>query len=381
MKKYGLIILAAVMLAGCNSVKVKISGHFAGCDSLNVYLQQINPLLSTAADTTLTDSKGAFKFKTTLPSNRATLYSLMCKNENITLLLSPGENVEIYSIPGMINGYTVKGSEETQLIKEVKDILSVGAARLDSIMNAYSIETLDPEERKQAASTYMSAYYDIKRSHIEFIVKHCTSLAAIYALYQRLPNDDVLFNGESDIVYYRMVADSVAKRYPDSPYLTMLKSDIARSESSMELLNQLNAKMDNPSGTPDLELNDIYGKPQKLSNLQGNVVLLDFWSVENPNTPLLNADLKSVYEKYASLGFEIYQVCIDTSKPVWVSAVQSQSLPWISVCDFRGSNSPAVRNYSVTSVPANFLLDKEGNIVKKNLYGQELDDEIARLVK
>ena len=232
-------------------------------------------------DTALTNNKGFFKFKASLPKNQPTLYNLRCKNENITLLLKPGEKVEIYSIPGMINGYTIKGSEESQLIKEVKDILGGGAARLDSIMNAYSIDALDESTRKAAGQNYVNTYYDIKKQHLQFIIDNSSSLAAVYALYQRLPNDEVLFNGDSDIVYYRMVADSVAKNYPSSPYLASLKADIARSEQSMELLNSLSEKMNNPANSPEVEMADMYGKIHKLSDLQGKVVLLDFWSIEN----------------------------------------------------------------------------------------------------
>ncbi len=381
MKKYGLIIVMAAMLAACNSGKVRISGNFAGCDSLNVYLEQVNPMRTVTIDTTLTNQKGFFKFKVALPKGQPTLYNLRCKSENITLLLKPGERVDIQSIPGMINGYTISGSEESQLIKEVKDILSGGAARLDSIMNAYSIETLDENTRKAAGQSYGNTYYDIKKQHLAFIVEHCHSLAAIYALYQRLPNDDVLFNGDSDIVYYRMVADSVATAYPESPYLASLRADITRSEQSLELFNSLSEKLNNPANSPDVEMADMYGKIHKLSDLTGKVVLLDFWSLENPSNPYLNAELKALYEKYAESGFEVYQVSVDTSKPAWIATVQSQNLPWISVCDFRGGNSPTIRNYSVTSVPANFLLDKEGNIIKKNIYGEELEKEIARLLK
>ncbi len=381
MKKYCLIIAIAALLAGCNGGKVKISGNFAGCDSLNVYLEQMNPMRTVTIDTALTNNKGFFKFKASLPKNQPTLYNLRCKNENITLLLKPGEKVEIYSIPGMINGYTIKGSEESQLIKEVKDILGGGAARLDSIMNAYSIDALDESTRKAAGQNYVNTYYDIKKQHLQFIIDNSSSLAAVYALYQRLPNDEVLFNGDSDIVYYRMVADSVAKNYPSSPYLASLKADIARSEQSMELLNSLSEKMNNPANSPEVEMADMYGKMHKLSDLQGKVVLLDFWSIENQSNPYVNADLKALYEKYAEKGFEIYQVSVDSSKPAWVATVQAQQLPWISVCDFRGGNSSTVRNYSVTSVPANFLLDKEGNIVKKNIYGEDLDKEVARLLR
>ena len=107
---------------------------------------------------------------------------------------------------------------------------------------------------------------------------------------------------------------------------------------------------------------------------EGKVVLLDFWSAELGNSNTLNAELKEVYKKYADapVAFEVYQVAIDTSKPLWISAVQEQQLPWISVCDFRGRNSPALGLYNVQKLPANFLIDREGIVVARDLYGTGL---------
>ena len=75
---------------------------------------------------------------------------------------------------------------------------------------------------------------------------------------------------------------------------------------------------------PDLELMDIYGKKIRLSSLAGKVILLDFWSAELGSSNTLNADLKEIYRKYADapVGFEVYQVAIDTSKAIWITAVQ-----------------------------------------------------------
>lgn len=94
------------------------------------------------------------------------------------------------------------------------------------------------------------------------------------------------------------------------------------------------------AGFPDLEMTNMYGKKVRLSSLAGQVVLIDFWSPSLGNSNALNADLKQLYEKYHDSGFEVYQVAVETSKPMWINTVQEQSLPWISVCDLRGEASP-----------------------------------------
>ena len=115
----------------------------------------------------------------------------------------------------------------------------------------------------------------------------------------------------------------------------------------------------------------------------GKVVLLDFWSAELGNSNTLNAELKEVYKKYADapVAFEVYQVAIDTSKPLWISAVQEQQLPWVSVSDLRGRASSSLGLYNVQKLPANFLIDKEGNIVGKDIYGKSLEQKLDELTR
>lgn len=125
---------------------------------------------------------------------------------------------------------------------------------------------------------------------------------------------------------------------------------------------------------------DMFGNKIRLSSLQGKVILVDFWSALAGNSNQLNAELKESYEKYSERGFEIYQIGVDNSKAIWVSAVQEQNLPWISVCDLRGTASTALTLYNVQNLPANFLIDREGNIVAKNVYGAELEKRVAALL-
>jgi peroxiredoxin len=123
---------------------------------------------------------------------------------------------------------------------------------------------------------------------------------------------------------------------------------------------------------------DMYGKEQSLSSLEGKVILLHFWSAAVGNSNAMNADLKEIYAKYHDQGFEIYQVGIDTSKALWINTIQEQQLPWISVSDMKGEASTSLGEYNVQRLPSNFLIDREGNIVAKDLVGDKLEAEIKK---
>ena len=128
--------------------------------------------------------------------------------------------------------------------------------------------------------------------------------------------------------------------------------------------------------SPELIMQDMLGTTHKLSDLKGKVTLVSFWSVTEPSQRMLNRELMDIYEVYHPKGFEVYQISLDRSKQDWVNAVNDQKLPWISVCDFKGADSPAVASYNVTAIPFNYILDRDGEIVGKNLWGSDLTRKI-----
>ncbi|MEK7718953.1 MAG: TlpA disulfide reductase family protein [Bacteroidota bacterium] len=107
--------------------------------------------------------------------------------------------------------------------------------------------------------------------------------------------------------------------------------------------------------------------------------MLHFWSAKDRTSRIQNQVLVEVYAKYKSRGFEIYMVSIDEDKAAWTAAIAEDRLTWINVGDMKGSIS-ALMNYNIHSVPANYLLDKEGKIIAKNLKGPELNSVLAKIL-
>jgi len=373
LRSVSFVVLAAVLVS-CGD-KVKVSGRFAGAADQNVYLEVVSPTLKAVVDSTRSDSRGGFSLRAELPDGQPAIYNLVCKEQTIPLLLSPRERVTVNSIYGIGMNYTVKGSPGSDKLRELGLIFFNGQSSLDSLRSLYASKD-HQAQRKDLALEFSRTYYRIKREQIRFIVDNCHSLAAIYALYQRLPNDNNLVDGTNDVIYYSMVADSVATACPDSPYLAALRKQIESSATdSLSLAQKVKTV-----GHPDISLPDMYGKVRPLSALGGKVVLLLFWSVTG-DAPLLNAEMKELYAKYSGKGFDIYQVCVDTRKAPWVDAVQREKLPWTNVCDLKGAQSPAVKVYNITTAPASYVIDRDGDIVGRDLFGAQLEKKLKELIK
>ncbi len=371
-------LVAALFLCGCRSSKVKISGRFVGNEAKTVYLEQVTPLAQSIIDSTLLDAQGNYRFLLKTAPQSPALYNIVYNGERIPLFLAAGDRVEVGSVGNVVRNYTVAGSEESELLRRFYQAFVTGAQNLDKLAQRFSEAGLTEAARQSLIKEYTTEYYRIRREQLHFIIEHKASLAAVYALYQRLPGDTYLFNGDSDVVYFRTVAEALEQSHPESPYLQSLLAEITRMDARINLSSHITE-----TGYPDLEMSDIYGKKIRLSSLLGKVVLLDFWSAELGNSNALNAELKEIYAKYAHANtpFEVYQVAIDTSKPAWITAVQEQQLPWISVSDLRGKASTSLGMYNVQKLPTNFLIDKEGTLVARDIYGKSLTTKLDQLTR
>ncbi len=376
MNRIGIYILATAALCSCNQSNINIEGRLIGAQSSMVYLDKAEGLESKVIDSVSLNNNGEFQISVNGDEDEYTLYHIVSGGERIPLFLQGGDNVSISAMGGVTNNYRVEGSNESEILRKFYQPYVKGKATLDNISNQYASSELSEDERLELAAQYTKEYQTIKQEQLRFIIENQSSLAAVYALYQRIPGDQYLFNGDNDVIYMRTVADALESTHPNSTYLKALRNAISQMEAGADLIANMKSV-----NYPDLEIVDMYGKKRKLSDEDGKVILLSFWSPNMANSNVQNAELKSLYKKYKDQGFEIYQVAIDNTKSRWVEAVQDQRLPWISVCDLKGEKSTAITLYNVTQLPANFLLSRSGEIVGRDVWGKDLDTELEELIK
>ena len=374
MNKLFLVAAALLMaLSSCQSTKVKISGRFVGAEADMVYLEQASMLDQRIIDSIKLSEDGNFMLKLDKVSSTPSLYHIVYDGNRIPLLLQGGDNVTVSSAGNALRNYTVEGSEESEILYDFNHSYVESVISLNEIMSKLTADDLSDAERQELAVKYTKLKNDIKQKQLRFIIENKSRIAAVYALYQRLPGDANLFNGNSDVIYYRTVAEAIAESYPESLYLPLLRSQIARMDAQISLLSQVKT-----TNFPEITMPDMYGKEHSLSTYEGKLILLHFWSAEVGNSNSFNADLKRVYEKYHDQGLEIFQVAIDTSKALWINTVQEQELPWVTVCDLQGQASPVVGAYNVRALPSNYLISRDGNILGKDLMGDKLEQAIKK---
>lgn len=132
---------------------------------------------------------------------------------------------------------------------------------------------------------------------------------------------------------------------------------------------------------PEITEKNPDGEAMSLSQTKGKLVLIDFWAAWCGPCRRENPALVEAYNKYNDKGFTIFSVSLDQDKARWIAAIEQDKLAWpYHVSDLKGWYAKYAGVYKVNSIPANFLIDKDGIIVAKNLRGPMLEKALSQLL-
>lgn len=376
-----LICLVAFGFAGCNKPrKSEISGVISNAAERTIYLEELMVASLRPVDSVKINRNGEFSFQHHVSIPTFFLLKLS-ENNFITLLVDSAEVVKIKADAlYFAREYMVEGSPGSILVQQLNDKLNTTKQRLDSITSLYSLyanRTDYPLLKQQLDKAYENIVEDQINYSTSFVSEHPFSMASVLALYQKFDNENYVVR---DIQALRIAASALNSFYPQSDHVKALYQNTLQLIARERNENLRRFIDETGTNSPEILLPDQNGKEIALSSLRGKYVLLHFWSALDQNSRIINPVLVEAYQKYRNKGFEIYQVSLDKDRQPWINAIQNDKLTWINVGDMQGSIQ-AVMHYNIQAVPFNYLLDKDGVVIARNLTGPALDRTLSNLLK
>ena len=381
MKKIILIALLPLFVIACKQKgpQFTIEGQITEAKDTMLYLEHLTLGDGVVQlDSIKLDEMGDFCLHGPRPENPE-FYRLRIGGQIINLGTASTETVSVKaSLPQMGLGYQVSGSGNCDTIRML-------ALKLDTLTQRVRKVAEDRDltlaERDEQIGALIDAYKtDVK---LNFIQNRYGEASSYYAMFQEVGGQMVFnpVNDQSDITWFTALANSWEILYPQAPR-TLNLQNIALQGHKNTRRRVLEINMDDEkvseTGIIDMGFPDKTGRERRLSELKGNVVLLDFTVYDMKGSQERTLALRELYNKYHAQGFEIYQVSFDKSEHYWKT--MSEQLPWVCVWDEEGLAHDIVQLYNLQSVPTWFLINRKPELVGRMELMDDLEKEIQRLL-
>jgi peroxiredoxin/predicted negative regulator of RcsB-dependent stress response len=165
----------------------------------------------------------------------------------------------------------------------------------------------------------------------------------------------------------REVYTTLLARFSDSPNLKQ------KVQGDLKRLDKVGKT------APSFATEDIKGRTVRLETFRGKYVLIDFWATWCAPCIGELPRLQAAYRTYHDAGFEIIGVSLDESKTAVVDFTTARKIPWPQLHNASASTD-LVEGFGVSSIPATYLVDPEGTIIRLDLRGKALDETLKRLI-
>lgn len=149
-------------------------------------------------------------------------------------------------------------------------------------------------------------------------------------------------------------------------------SRVAMAELALYEIDHLGVGME----APDFEATTLDGDTVRLSDLRGQVVLLDFWATTcGPCLP----EIPYFAEAAATDGIAVVSISLDHDPEALAALVEERAMDWPQVWEEGTWESRVPRLYAVQRMPTTFLLDRDGRIASKHVHGEAIVTEATAL--
>jgi thiol-disulfide isomerase/thioredoxin len=308
---------------------------------------------------------GDFNLKGKLPANDFYVFKIS-PNNHINVILRDKSDIKIYGDASNFMSFNnIVNSDESVNLNEFVLFMQAINYQNDSLNNFLQ---KNPNQRELVSQKMNQLNMEFNAYKQSYIQNNPNSPALLPILSTIDPN--------SDFVLYENIINQVSNSLEGSTVIEQVKGNFAQLKRQREEADFLAPGKQ----APDFVQQKIDGTNMKLSDLKGQVVLLDFWASWCGPCRQENPTVVRLYEKYKKDGFTVMSVSLDRAKEPWLAAIEKDKLTWPNhVSDLKAWQNEAAKLYKVTGIPFTVLLDKEGKIINTKLRGRELEQTLQQI--
>ncbi len=374
-------VVALLFLASCNTGKktFRVEGEISSAEDETLYFEHRALGGIEMLDSVKLKKDGKFSFQEEAPQNPE-FYQLRIENQKIIFAIDSTETLTVKAdASDLYQSSNVASSLLNDQIKKVIEKQRTAEKDITDLIDQHNAKSIDDVTFMQEVDSVLSVY---KTYATNLILGNPSSAAAYYAVFQKI-NDYLIFDpySKKDYAMFGAVATSWSRYYPETErtkHLYDFTMNALRIRKQQDQQNELISQIEvTESSLPDISLTDVNGDKLSLSSFKGKYVILDFTAYKADFSLRHNELLNRIYREYGPKGLEIFQISFDSDVHFWKNA--AIEFPWKSVHDPSSINSRLLKTYNVRELPTAYILNKEGDLIKRVENFDSLERDIKEL--
>ena len=374
-----LLFIVGILAISCSdNNKFVIEGNVVEADKKTMYFEHVGISSITLLDSVVLNETGKFKFKQ-LNSGEPDFYRLRLDGQLINIAIDSTETIKVQaSAPSFAEGYSVEGSDECTKIKELTMMQLAASRAYNKLRKEYDDKLITIDQYMEQITPVLNDYKENAKEHI---FSNPKSSSAYFALFQQI-NGLMIFDPYDNEDYKALgaVGTNWNQFYPDAIRSKQLYNLAIQALKSIRGERPVEYDIAENTTYFEIKLPNIEDKEVSLfESCKDKVTLIDFTVYQMRGSPEYNILLNRIYETYKSQGFEIFQVSLDSDEHFWKTS--ANNIPWICVHDKQSMYSQVALNYNVKNLPTSFLMNRDGEIVKRIESIDNLESDIKNLLR
>lgn len=151
-------------------------------------------------------------------------------------------------------------------------------------------------------------------------------------------------------------------------------------ERQRALLYIADPELARASMAPPFTVTSLDGKRISLDDLQGKVVLLDFWATWCGPCREALPHVREIAKKFEGQPLIVLSVSVDTDEAKWKEFVVKNEMIWPQYFD-RGFTGPIAKSFGVQAIPHTFTIDADGILQDEHIGDAAIEGKLKKLVK
>ena len=354
-----LLLLALIVVSCGNENSYTLKGNIKGLQNPKIYVVTGENLRFDSIQA----KSGKFTYRGVSKTVEPLLLYMEDKNAWTTIWVQNGETFSLSGDAGYPELIMVKGGEINNLLSGFKRDNLAAIKEKCTLRDKLSSESNTNINNSQLSSQLKNIDQILKTRAQDFIAAHPSSVASLVLI--------------QDYILDTKNACGI------QPLLIQLTGE-AKANPLYEKLNAICKKdLQTKVGQPALnfKIKDTQNDTISLNTFKDKYLILTFATSQCELCKPEYEELKAIRKTFPAKELAIFTVSLDENKENWKALAKDREITWTQAIDSMGWASETASLYNVSSVPCNYLIDKNGIIIGSKLRIDSIQSILKEKIK